>query len=394
MLRYYKTKTEIARNLGVTETTVRKWLKKAIDKTLNLEIEEVEGEFYILKSGHNQDLMQTLVEKNRKHRPQSLKTTVVAKDELYEILTKKDIISLLNTIEIHRTIPTKYSYFGKGAELWDVQSRHKEYNGENGFSYFEETFRKYTLGYFENKKINIIDIGQGNSLPLIPLLKNLIQTDQLNKYIAIDISAEMLHISNKNLDAHNIPDKYRFQYQLDYENESLQSILFEAREGNEVDSANLIMMLDTNVNTTDIPVKVLQHIRDGMFPDDYLCISAGHDSPEYRTISTVVTDTINRRLYIPSLLGLTSEDYELEQKYNDQLQRKENNLIMRKDITIKVERLNRSIELLKGQRLNIWMYHPETFKFISEKAEQSRLVLHLIARNPNNHRVFYMLGIK
>ena len=53
----------------------------------------------------------------------------------------------------------------------------------------------------DSTKINLIDIGPGNALPVKGLLQHLLNTGKLHRYIAVDISESMLHIAERNIKA-------------------------------------------------------------------------------------------------------------------------------------------------------------------------------------------------
>ena len=400
MIEYYKTKAEVAYEYGVAESTVRKWINKSKEKKLNLELISVKNRNYIINNEHNRSVMRNQVEQYRHFRTSDLKSEVKVKNELYNILNKRQLLSLISTIQISKSIPIKYSYLGKGAKYWDNQYASKAYSGRAGNSniYFLDTLYKYITDHYQDSKLNIIDVGAGNSEPTIPLVQRLIEEGKLNIYAAIDISDTMLKISRKHLLEAGVAESYLSQYKLDYEQISMQDILFEVKDSgsDELEIPNFILMLDSSLGNINTPANVLQNVQSGMFPDDFLCISSAYDNVKTRGIFQEYESRDNhlRKLYIPQLLGLSEEEYEKEMIYNDKLNRKEYNLVMKKDVSIYFEKINKTISLFIGERLNLWSYQRDTFFSISQKAEQANLKLRLIARNPKASSIIYMLGLE
>lgn len=401
MIEYYKTKAEVATEFGINESNVRYWINKTKEGKLNLQLHNIDEKDYVIKNEHNRSLINHLIEVNGKNRNEHLRTRLVVADELYKIMTKRQIMSLISRIQIKREIPVKYSYLGQGAKYWDKQYESKAYNSRFGNSniYFLNSLYTVITDYFEGKKINIIDIGAGNSEPTLPFLKRLIDENRLNKYVTIDISETMLAISKQHFLEAGLEEKYLVQYQLDYESNSMDDLLYEIKSGGkEEENPNLLLMLDSSLGNTNTPNKVLQTIQSGMFPEDFVCISSLYDTVKTRGVfqSFESKDNHKRKLYIPHLLGLSDKHYKIEMVYNEILKRKEYNLIMKEGVTIVFDKvgIKREVSLLKGEKLNLWYYQRDTVSSIADKANTCDLKVRMVLRNPKASSIIYMLGLE
>ncbi|MEM1003122.1 MAG: class I SAM-dependent methyltransferase, partial [Bacteroidota bacterium] len=356
---------------------------------------------YVIKNEHNRSLINHLIEVNGKNRNEHLRTRLVVAKELYKIMSQRQIMSLISRIQIKREIPVKYSYLGQGAKYWDKQYSSKAYSSRFGNSntYFLNSLYTIITDYFEDEKINVIDIGAGNSEPTLPFLKRLIDEDRLNKYVTIDISKTMLAISKQHFLKAGLEEKYLVQRQLDYESNSIDDFLYEMKSsGREAHTPNLLLMLDSSLGNTNTPNKVLQTIQSGMFSNDFLCISSAHDNVKTRGVFQEYEskDNHKRKLYIPHLLGLSKKHYEIEKVYNEILKRKEYNLIMKEGVTIVFDQIETKpeVSLLKGEKLNLWYYQRDTVSSINDKANACDLEIRMVLRNPKASSIIYMLGLE
>src|SRR5690606_26595609 len=117
-MHYYKS-TELADLYGVSRRTVTNWIKQTQDGKLDLELFHKDSSTYLLKSEHNQLILQALVHERRKYiNTRSLKTAKPLQ-KFYETYTEQQILDIIRSLSVHKELPLQYSYFGKGAEIWN-----------------------------------------------------------------------------------------------------------------------------------------------------------------------------------------------------------------------------------------------------------------------------------
>src|SRR5579859_6375166 len=96
------------------------------------------------------------------------------------MLTKIQQAELVTAIQGRGEIPLKFNYLGEGAHDWDVIARER-IKGE-GINSVEAALLKKRIRDFLSTidvrhGINIIDIGCGNGIPVLPILQQLKNKD-------------------------------------------------------------------------------------------------------------------------------------------------------------------------------------------------------------------------
>jgi uncharacterized SAM-dependent methyltransferase len=254
----------------------------------------------------------------------------------------------------------------------------------------------FLSGYFEEFDfINLIEIGPGNCKSSIPIIQNLYESKKLGKYVAVDINDRMNQIAKKNFINH-FPEEYFASHVLDIEISSLQDILFSYKESQYGDKKilNLILLMGYTIGNFDSQAKVLQDIKEGMFPGDLLIIDSDFDNPVERSLFITLGKKIRDRhaLYVINLLGLDDSHYERETVYNVDNSSKEYNLIIKQPIKINF-RNNRFVILEEGQKLNVWKNKQDTFESVARKMKNAYLNLQYIAKHPKESKLIYVAKV-
>lgn len=139
-----------------------------------MQIANIGNKTVILDSEHNQNLIQSLKIKGKKHITQLNKIIVEANPKIYEIFNKQQLTEIISSLTSRSEIPYKFSYFDQGAILWDeyhrILSQKKDSFVNNDYQLLFENIDN-TINRIKNyKKVNFIDIGCGNGLPVIPII--------------------------------------------------------------------------------------------------------------------------------------------------------------------------------------------------------------------------------
>jgi len=399
MVNYYKKQVEVAREFGVSEGTVTNWIKGGEEGKNKLQLIEFDGKKRIVKNEHNRVEMLNLTDSGKKFRPEDDFIDIEVSDELYDILSENQILSLINSLTVNHEVPFKYVFMGKGGKLWDEfyndTQVDKDYGGSaldyllyKSFSFLEKYFERFDL-------INIVDVGAGNGKPIIELIKELHASKKLNKYIAVDISKTCLDIAKKNVST-IIPAEYIETVVQDVEIESFQSILYKHKKyDSDKKTANIILVLGGTLGNCGLlqnQIKALMNIRDGLFPEDYLIVTDGYDTVNNRTIfPTVDIPKGNQHaMYITRLLGIKDEYCEELRIYNEETETREYKLMLSTGVNIKFTRLNTVVKLPKNTKINVWKHRRDTFESITTKMKESGMGLEYISKHPVDPIVLFM----
>jgi uncharacterized SAM-dependent methyltransferase len=123
--------------------------------------------------------------------------------EFYNIFSETEILGMIQAIKLTQEIPLKYSYKGRGAKIWDNFYQKyiipRWYRSKN----VEIVLLQQVFTYINHQlpcgdKITIIDVGAGNSYPVKEFIAKFHQLDKVSKYVALDISTELLKLSQDN----------------------------------------------------------------------------------------------------------------------------------------------------------------------------------------------------
>lgn len=284
----YFTHVELAERHHVSEATVRNWVKMAKDGKLDLTLHTEGSHAYVANVPSNMPTIENLVRANKKYRNTLSSKTIIPKPAFYKTFTEKQIYEIVRSLEAHHEIPRQYNYFDGGADEWDVYAQRLA--GEHvpnllnrtvklladNQSYLDQLLTKF-------KHVNIIDIGPGNAMPVKDFLGHLLQQKKLSRYIAIDISAEMLQIARQNIKEW-FNDGVAFEeYEMDITHERFGDILAQDYSVKDAkDTCNVILFLGGTPYNFRNPGSAFWTIHESMNADDILIYTDKLETEEMR----------------------------------------------------------------------------------------------------------------
>jgi len=400
-MKYFKN-TELAKLYHVSEKSVRNWIEAAETGKLELQLFEKNGKNYIANTSKNTLLIEKQVEKGKKFKNTRGLKTIIPDRKFYETYSPKQIFDIIANLKIHHEMPLKYTYLDGGANFWDkFAHRLVEEESPNILTSSVDLLRKsmgQLMDLVGDKKINIIDLGPGNSLPVHDLLEYLLEKGKLKRYIAIDVSKEMLKIS----EAHN---KKWFEGRLpfegfvrDFSHERFDDILADEDD----DTINVVLLLGGTLCNFRSPQYSLQAINNSLGLDDLLIYSLKLDTPNSRRYFDFFNTTpgsmgLALRHRLPfDLMGIDESLYEVEQLYDEAQKARFIRIRPRTDIRInfKVDGKVRIVELLKGEPILVWRsWHLNTLDVINQ-FDQNDFDLMQVSRSENQEFLLVMATIK
>jgi len=209
---YFK-KAELAETYHISEKTVTNWIREAKDGKLNLELREEQGRAWIANTTRNIELIEQLVERRKKFRNSRGLKAITPKPEFYELYNQQQIFDITSSLDIYHEVAPDYTYFNGGAEYWDKYAQRLA--SETVPNLLTSTIKqlKTNQGYIDDliskyKRVNIVDIGPGNALPVKELLQHLLDQGNLGRYIALDISPSILKVAERNIRSCLVPESH------------------------------------------------------------------------------------------------------------------------------------------------------------------------------------------
>ncbi|MBH8562890.1 L-histidine N(alpha)-methyltransferase [Nostoc sp. CENA67] len=305
--------------------------------------------------------------------------------EFYSIFSEAEVLGIIKALEVNREIPLKYSYKGRGATIWDtfylkniIPKWYRPSSVE--IDLLKQNFTYINGNLQECQKLNIIDVGSGNSYPVKEFIKNLIQMERLNQYIALDISEELLKVSRKNFQKWFPFIEYK-SYTIDIENSCIPQFFIKNQAKLEtLDTANLFLHLGVTIGNHKNRTQVFKNFRDSMGKNDFLVFTneIGSNS-QWDGIARGGCKYHAEQIYewIKSQIGISSEDCELVRKYDLATDSIIANIKLHHSYTLnfKSMKIDKSIHLSKGEEITIWRHHKFELPELLQEIEQAGLQL-------------------
>lgn len=270
---HYHKSVELAEIYGVSRRTVTNWIEQTKQGRLDLDLYKHKEIDHIAKTPKNQMILKDLVHDRRKFLNRKSLKFVTPLPQFYTLYSEAQILDIIYNIETNREIPRQYNYFDDGAKLWDnyVQQFHvgdtpsmvielvNLFNAN--IAYLDKLLARYS-------HVNVVDVGVGNALPVKELLDYLLAKKKLKRYIAIDISKEMLAVAEKNI-INWFNEEVRFEgYQRDISFERFADVIAEPPVDGADATVNLVLLLGGTSTNFKAPEDVLKVIGRSMQHND------------------------------------------------------------------------------------------------------------------------------
>lgn len=364
-MKYFKN-TELAKLYNVSEKSVRNWIQAAQEEKLELQLYEERGKNWVANTSKNTALIEELVQRGKKYKNTRSYKIVKPTEKFYKTYSNKQILDIASNLTIRHEVPLQYSYADGGASYWDKYANKliNEKTANNITKAIEllDTAYKDLERFIGNRRINVIDLGPGNALPVRDFLAKLLSENRLNRYIAIDNSREMLEIAKHNLNTW-FSDSIKFEsYVRDISQERFDDI-FAADYANDNDDlpVNIILLIGGTLSNFRTPSRSIQAINDSMGLDDILIYTEKLDTPNTRRYFDFNIAAENQKLtprhkLILDMLSIDDSYYDVEQLYDPEKRGRFIRIRPTVDIAIQLEVANgpRHIELQKHVPITLW----------------------------------------
>ena len=316
---------------------------------------------------------------------------VTPKAEFYETYSRRQILDIISNLSIHHEIPQQYNYFDGGAVDWDDWlsrlSRDESSNILKGTIELLSTNLRALDRHLEGfDRVNVVDLGPGNALPVRELLEHLKSTNKLHRYIGIDISQRMLDIAKQNVEGW-FGGQVQFEgSRRDFSSEKFDDLLVEDMlndRGGKV--INLVLLLGGTPTNFRSPQGVVKTVYSSMGSQDLLIYTAKPDTETARRYFDFNSHSDSSSLspfysLALSLLNMDNSFYTVERGYHSQSRMRYVRIRLKTALTVRFEfgRGGREVSFEKGDTillLRVW--HQTVLEIISEFQNIGLIPLHL-----------------
>lgn len=305
--------------------------------------------------------------------------------EFYSIFSQEELVELIQALELRREFPLKYFYKGRGANIWNnfyqkyvVPKWYQTPNVETDL--LKKNF-EYINGDYQNfHKINIIDVGCGNSYPVKNFISQLYKLGKIHKYIALDISQELLTLSKANFIKWFPMIKFNSSI-FDIETSSIYGDILpksSSIENNNI--ANIFLHLGVTIANHQDRNRVFQNFRNSMGKNDLLVFTneIGSNSQWDGTVRGGYKYHVDGiYTWIKKEMGISSEDCELVRKYDVETDSITAKIKFTQNYTLSFSQrgIDKCIEILKNEEITIWRHHKYQMPELIQDLEKAGLQL-------------------
>lgn len=399
---YFKN-SELAYTYHVSVRTVRNWIEAVKQGKLDLDLHTHAGRQYVSNTARNIAAIERMVEDRKKYRPHRAVKIVTPRPEFYKLYNESQIYDIVSNLEIHHEIPRDYNYFDKGASDWDLYAQRLA--NEDTPNLLTNTVRLLEINqdYIDSivskyEKVNIVDVGVGNALPVRKLIDHFLKKGILGRYIAIDISKEMLGIARKNVMSW-FGDAVTFEdYILDVNRERFSNVLAEdyiRTSSGEI--ANIVLFLGGTIQNFRKPDAVLGTINDSLGANDILIHTQKLDTDTSRKYFDFSSgnekhDVPEQNKVLIDLLNIDPTFYSVEMGYDEK--RRERFISVKLKVALAVEfefRAGRKIvNLNKGESILLWRARQDSVIDVIEQLTRNEFYPLQVSQTPDYE---YLLAI-
>lgn len=258
--------------------------------------------------------------------------------EQKSIFSQRQKSELITAIKGRGEIPLKFAYLGEGANNWDeIASARKESGGINKTeaNLLDRKINNFTSVFQDEQKLNIIDIGCGNGLPIIPVIEEL-QNQGFNcRYVPIDISEELLEIATQNV-REKFSDIEIKTFQFDFELGNFSDITYPLKQEG---AANLLFFLGSTLGNHSDRNRVLTNFRDSMTADDFLVLGVEltNLSKTNKILEEYKGEADNNFVYfIPEKIGIDRDSTDRKIAWNEKERQVEVRIVMKENVAVNI----------------------------------------------------------
>lgn len=383
-MEYFSNK-EVVEKYNISQPTLFKWLKNAQAGKNNLVLQKVNKTYKITKNEQNISELERLYLEAQKFKNKIALEKITPSPEFFEIFSHRQIVEIINDLEMNREINLKFNYFKDGAKIWDkIVSKNSDYKTTprniqtllNSIPFLVKKISKFN-------QINIVDIGCGNGLATLEFVKYFQAKKLLNKYIAIDISPDMLEITQKNLIS-EIKNLDFVSYIHDIEESDIKEICFNSKNKKIV---NLVLFIgDTIGNNKEN--RIWSNLCSSLGQDDILIITNKVDKNNNKTDFVAQKKYSKLLLNTAKILDLVETKPKLHFIYNEKKQARCCYLELQKDyiLTIKNDQFDTVLKFQRGDLIEIWMHKLSTVQSLLDSLTFQKMeMVQLTTEKDGNH---------
>ncbi|WP_066380333.1 L-histidine N(alpha)-methyltransferase [Anabaena sp. CA = ATCC 33047] len=328
--------------------------------------------------------------------PQSHSLTAKPSSEFYSVFSPAEVLEIVHALEVRREIPLKYSYKGRGAKIWHdfylkyiIPTWYRTSNVE--IDLLKQNFAYLNGNYQSCEKLNIIDVGAGNSYPVKAFISRLKKLNIIKKYVALDVSEELLKVASSNFKKWFPAIDFASQA-IDIENNSIPPDLWKNPTDNENDKiANIFLHLGVTIGNHYHRTKVFDNFKNSMSKNDLLVFTneiGANSAWDGRVRGGCDYHAGQIYEWLKKNMGFRYEDCQLLRKYDSVTDSVVANIKLLQDYTINFnyQGIEKNVTISAGEEMTIWRHHKHEIPELIQELEQAGLeIVHYTTNKYQSH---------
>jgi arginine repressor len=370
-MKYFKN-TQVAQQYSVSKDTVAKWIQESFNQKNELEIYSNGKRSYIVNSETNHLILNKLADRARKFRNTRYCFKVVPHEEFSEHYNLSQQIEIINNIILYNEVPVKFVYLGNGAKSWDLYAQ--QLKTQNSALYRQTLeLLKLAFNYISTieryRKFSLIDIGPGNAESIKEFITELLVQNRLESYVGLDISPDLLNISQKNI-TQWFGEKLKIEGNLlDITKDIFLPIAYSSCFGSK--TSNLITYLGSTIENDKYYAHQLSVIARSMLENDIFLLeqSIANEAVKKRLTFGIrqakykeIDEDLMHRTLVLDLLGIPKKTYFIERFFSPEHNARIIQACFKYDVsvTLTINDMIQCIHFTKGSRLVFWRHNCHT----------------------------------
>ncbi|MGB0562525.1 MAG: L-histidine N(alpha)-methyltransferase [Spirulinaceae cyanobacterium] len=246
--------------------------------------------------------------------------------EFYDLFSTAQVQEIIQSLRCDRTVPFKFFYQGNLVPHWQALNAQQAEANISSAKADDNFLKRICIQLLQSERRcdrwNIIDIGAANPQLVKKFVGTFLENDLLNAYIALDISPDILELSQQDL-TNWFPTLNWQGVQWDFEQSAMPGAIISEqampqqanhRDASETEAIeNLYLYIGSTFCNVIDRLTVLRNIAAGLHEDEYLYVSFGVDFKGSKPQDFVVDDHISKPAALTLLqwLGISAKDAEI-----------------------------------------------------------------------------------
>ncbi len=309
---------------------------------------------------------------------------ITPKKEFYEILTESEIFEILNDLESDQEIDNRFSYKGRGGEMWNNFYQNQYKNSVYEIPAINNELIEVILPCIKKtlkgkEVVNLIDTRTNNYISSSFLVGKILEDSSydLKSYTTANISKEFsksvlekVKKANKKLIKNTI---LNYSY-TDLEKISLKELVFNLKEDSRQE-VNIFLNIGHGLVNSRKWCKILENYRSAMEVDDILILTASLSSENKKTdFGYMQTSDNTKKEYMLNLLGFDVKKLKPVYKYSSNNKNLSYILDSNYELSVKIGNRSKKIFLRDKTGIITWRHYLKSIEDIFDEIKKTGLI--------------------